>query len=422
MRALLVMVALATLLQPGTAWAADDAPAVNAELLQQMRDAQAERNQALAEAPDESEPVSIESHLDKGDSLRAEGDHPRALWSYLMAHRVDREDPRPIGRIATLHLAREPDRAEAIFRELVHREGDSAIARTGLGLALIARGSWGEAVVELRKAADDDEALAATHNALGVALDHLKKSEAARWHYRRAAQLQPGSHEPLNNLGVSLLAAGDFAAASEAFEAATRIEKRDAAVWNNFGIALGRLERYGAAFDAFRRAGDELSAWNNVGYVRYLNGDYDGALLAYERALHAAGEAEDRLPVLRNAREAHRAKADPPVQPKPRAAAPVVGSDAPGLGARPGLSVEDVAPPAAAAQPPASILEGPLGPPPVIDLDDILEPTALDVERAAAAEAQADVAEPAEPTAAEALFVEAEADDAEASAEATPAD
>jgi len=397
MRALLATVAFATLLLPagaallvpGPALAGDDAPAVNADLLKQMREAQDERNRAISEAPDELEPVSIESHLEKGDGLRAKGDHPRALWSYLMAHRLDRRDPRPIGRIATLHLAREPDRAEAIFRELVHREGDSAIARTGLGLALIARGAWGEAVVELRKAADDDEALAATHNALGVALDHLKQSEAARWHYRRAAQLQPQSHEPLNNLGVSLLTAGDFAGASEAFEAAVRIEKRDAAVWNNLGLALGRLERYDAALDAFRKAGDERSAWNNVGYVRYLNGDYDGALLAYERALHAAGEAEERLPVLRNARAAQRARDNPPALPKPRAAAPPAGSDAPGLGARPSLSVEDVAPPAEVA-PPASILDGPLGPPPAIELDDIVEPTAFEEAQAAAAAAPED--------------------------------
>jgi Flp pilus assembly protein TadD len=402
MRALLAMAALAVLLLPavpGAARAGDDsAPAVNAELLKQMRDAQAEREQAMVGTLEEKEPATVEEILAKGDAERAKGDHPRALWNYLMAHRLDRADPRPIGRIGTLHLSREPERSEAIFRELVHREGDSAIARTGLGLALIARGEWGEAVVELRKAVDDDEALAATHNALGVALDHLKQTEAARWHYRRAAQLQPRSHEPFNNLGVSLLTTGDFAGAAAAFEEATRIEKRDPAVWNNLGIALGRLKRYDAALDAFRKAGDELSAWNNVGYTRYLNGDYDGAMLAYERALLAAGKPEDRLPVLRNARAAQRAKENPPAAAKPRAETPPAGSDAPGLGANGSLSVEEVAPPAAVA-PPASIADGPLGPPPVLD-GIILEATAL--EEAQAATAAAEAAEAAlEPEAAE---------------------
>lgn len=415
MRALLAMAALAVLLLPGPTRAGDEsAPAVNADLLKQMRDAQAEREQALAATPTETEPASVEEQLARGDAERAKGDHPRALWFYLMAHRVDRADPRPLGRIGTLHLSREPDRAETIFRELVHRKGDSAIARTGLGLALIARGAWGEAVVELRKAVDDDEALAATHNALGVALDHLKQTEAARWHYRRAAQLQPRSHEPLNNLGVSLLTTGDFAGAAAAFEAATRIEKRDPAVWNNFGTALGRLKRYDAALDAFLKAGDELSAWNNVGYTRYLNGDYDGAMLAYERALLAAGEPEDRLPVLRNARAAQRAKANPPAPSKPRAKAPPAGSDAPGLGASSGLSVEDVPPPAAVA-PPASLLEGPLGPPPEIDLDALIEPTALEAARAAEAATDLEPTDVAEEPVAEPLPETAELEQAEPS-------
>ena len=353
MRASLAMVVLVSLLAGGRAHAGDDsAPAVNAELLKEMRSAQEQREKATAAAPDAGEPASVESHLEKGDAQREKGDHPRALWSYLLAHRLDRQDPRPIARIGTLHLSREPERSEAIFRELAHREGDSAIARTGLGLALIARGAWSEAVVELRRATDDDEALAATHNALGVALDHLKQGEAARWHYRRAAELQPRSHEPRNNLGVSLLTSGQFAEAAEAFEEAVRLEARDAAVWNNLGVARGRLGQYDAALAAFRRAGDELSAQNNLGYVHYLNGDYDGALAAYERALHAAGRPDDRLPVLRNARAAQSAKARPALLPKAPAQPPTAeaGSDAPGLGAEPGLLVEDVAPPAAPAE------------------------------------------------------------------------
>ena len=287
---------------------AGDEPAA-AERLEELRASQA-RERATELVPAAAEPARLEEHLARGDAQREKGDHPRALWAYLLAHRLDRSDPRPIARIGTLHLTREPERAEAIFRELVHREGDSAIARTGLGLALLARSAWSEAVVELTRAIDEDEALAAAHNALGVALDQLERAEDARTHYRRAAELQPRGHEPLNNLGVSLLAGGAYAEAAAAFEAAARIEPRDAAVWNNLGVARGRLGQYEAALTAFRRAGDERAAQNNLGWVHYLNGDYDGALAAYERALHAAGRPEDRLPVLKNARAAQAAKTE----------------------------------------------------------------------------------------------------------------
>src|SRR5262245_58349538 len=125
MRASLALVALVSMLAAGHARAGDDsAPAVNAELLKEMRAAQEQRQHATAIAPDASPPATLESHLAKGDAQREEGDHARALWSYLLAHRLDREDPRPIERIGTLHLSKDPERAEAIFRELLHRQGD----------------------------------------------------------------------------------------------------------------------------------------------------------------------------------------------------------------------------------------------------------------------------------------------------------
>ncbi len=344
-----VMIGMVSLLAAATA-SADDAAGPNMEMLRELRETQALREQAEpAQAADEA--PSLESHLAKGDAQRAQGEHARALWSYLLAHRLDREDPRPVGRIGTLHLSREPELAEVIFRQLLNQGDESALARTGLGLALIARGAWSEAVVELRRAADEDAGLAATHNALGVALDHQKQVEEARNHYRRATEIQPRSHEPWNNLGVSLLGSGDYAGAAEALEQAGRLEPRDAAVWNNLGVARGRLREYDAALTAFRKAGDERSAQNNLGYVRYLNGDYDAALAAYERALHAAGAPEERLPILRNARIAQQAKSRPATLP-PAAQAPALesGADEPGLGAELSLLVEDAAPPAAKAE------------------------------------------------------------------------
>ena len=95
---------------------------------------------------------------------------------------------------------------------------------------------------------------------------------------------------------MSLLHTGEFGAAAEALEQPARLQPRDAAVWNNLGVARGRLGRYDAALAAFRKAGAELSAQNNLGYVHYLNGDYDGALEVYEAALHARASPSSACP------------------------------------------------------------------------------------------------------------------------------
>jgi len=244
MRVSFAILALAVLLAPGASRAADEPkPAVSPEMLKELRSTQELRQQAEAD-PAAAEKPTVESHLAKGDAQRASGDHPRALWSFLLAHRLDREDPRPISRIAALHLSREPERAEVIFRQLLHEHGEDGLVRTGLGLALIARGQWREAVVELRSAVEQEEGLAAAHNALGVALDHEKQTEAARWHYRRATELQPRSHEPWNNLGVSLLAGGELAEAAVAFVLAQALLEKFGG--DSIGHLDAAVERYRA--------------------------------------------------------------------------------------------------------------------------------------------------------------------------------
>jgi Flp pilus assembly protein TadD len=283
-------------------------PADNAELLEQMREIQAERHTADQSGPVPSEPT-LEQRLREGDRLRESGDLPRALWAYLRAQQMAPADPRPRARIGAVRLQVDPQRAEEIFRELVTSTDGSAAAHAGLGLALIGRQAWEPAIAELRAALAKDEQLAVAHDALGVALERTGDVNGARQSYRRAAQLQPRSPEALNNLGVSYLRTGEFPAAASALQAAAQAAPRDPAVANNLGLALGRLGRYDDALAAFRTAtGSEQAALNNLGYVRYLNGDYEGALAVYERALLASGTPEQRLAVLRNLRRAKRAQ------------------------------------------------------------------------------------------------------------------
>ncbi len=50
-------------------------------------------------------------------------------------------------------------------------------------------------------------------------------------------------------------------------------------------MALGKLERYSDALNAFRRAGDDASAYNNLGMVYMGQGKYSEALAAFEKAI-----------------------------------------------------------------------------------------------------------------------------------------
>ena len=252
------------------------------------------------------EPTTLADRVREGDALRKDGRSAAAMWSYLQAHELDPEDPGPIARMAGLHLAVEPERAEAIFQDLARTHPESSAAHTGLGLTLIARQDWAAAREALERAVEFDPRSAPAFSALGVSLDRQGLHAEARDAYLRATALQPRYYEALNNLGVSYLATEDFANAAEALQRAAAQQDRDPAVLNNLGLALGRMGRYDDALEAFERAGSEQAARNNLGYVSYLNGDYERAIAEYELALLAPGD--QRLLVLRNFRAARSAE------------------------------------------------------------------------------------------------------------------
>jgi len=277
----------------------DPASKVQAEILEQMVREQEARRDLQGTAFEEPPPQTIESYLSEGDGLRDTGDAARALWIYLKAHELDLSDPRPLLRIAELHLGAEPERAVAIFSYLAQQNEGSAAPLTGLGLAYMAQGDDVAAESALRRAVDLDPDFPAARNALGIVLEQRGAHKEARIHFELAIALQPSSYEPLNNLGASYLATRDDARALQILQRAALLEARDPAVYNNMGIALGRLGRDDEALETFLRAGPEYAAWNNMGWVRYEQGDYSAAISAYERALLVA-RGEQRLEILRN--------------------------------------------------------------------------------------------------------------------------
>ena len=284
----------------------DPASEVQAEILKQIVREQKARRDLQGTRFEEPPPQTVASYLNEGDSLRDAGDAARSLWIYLKAHELDRSDPRPLLRIAGLHLGAEPERAVAIFSHLARQNDGSAAPLTGLGLAYVAQGDGAAAERVLRRAIDLDPDFPAARNALGIVLEQRAAHDEARDHFARAIALQPSSYEPLNNLGASYLATRDNARALQALERAALLEARDPAVFNNMGIALGRLGRYDDALEAFLHAGPKYAAWNNLGWVRYEQGHYSAAVSAYERALLVA-RGEQRLQILRNLLTARKA-------------------------------------------------------------------------------------------------------------------
>ena len=277
-----------------------------ADAYREMLDAQRERAAATA-SPETRRAPTVTEKLREGDGYRASGETGRAMWNYLQAHNLDRDDPAPLERIASLHLKKDPDRAEALFLELAEKHPESAPAHAGLGLAKLSKGDLPQAGASLRRASELDPDYVVALSALGVVYDRLGMHQRAQKYYRQALAVQPRDYESLNNLGVSCMLSGDHAAAADAFREAAVLEPMDLAVQNNLGMALAGMKQYDEALEAFRKGGDEQGALNNLAYSYYLNGEFAEAIAHYERALVENGDG--KVTILQNLRLARKALA-----------------------------------------------------------------------------------------------------------------
>lgn len=264
----------------------------------QLHMAEAEARAQQGERHWHHEGMTVEQILQDADQMTRAGQIDRAVVGYIDALRADPDSPIPRARIANLQLSRDPERAEALFRDIISAQPDAAVAYAGLGLALLARNRLDEAEEPLRHALELDPKLANAHTTLSVLYDLQGRPDEARLHALRARELSPRDPTAANNLGVSYLVAGEFAQAEKTFREAALLAPNDPAVRNNLGVALGRQGHYGEALDQFLRAGSEQAAYNNLGYVYLLDGRLDEAIEQFERALQAEGD--HRLVVLRN--------------------------------------------------------------------------------------------------------------------------
>jgi Tfp pilus assembly protein PilF len=204
-------------------------------------------------------------------------------------------------RAAYEALAVDPAQAEVQFAALVATHPQSSSALLGLGLARLAQQDVVAAVGSLERARGLSRSPRITAT-LAVAYDALGRHDQAQDLYRAALELRPEDVETLNNLGVSYTRAERFREAVYVFRGALTLRPENPGLENNLGFALGRLERYDDALRHFHSAGTPAEAYNNLGYVAFLNGDDARAIDSYERALAVA--ENDELTIIRNLRAA----------------------------------------------------------------------------------------------------------------------
>lgn len=131
---------------------------------------------------------------------------------------------------------------------------------------------------------------AVAHNAVGVTLAQLKRSEEAIASFQRAIQLDPTYAVAHYGIGNALVKAGRADEAVDELLQALKLEPELAAAHTSLGVALCSSGRFDDALSHFQQAvriePNSVEAHNGLGFALHATGDLEGAVRAYQEALH----------------------------------------------------------------------------------------------------------------------------------------
>ena len=157
-------------------------------------------------------------------------------------------------------------------------------AQANLGLALLARGRYPEAVAAFEKAILIEPNSAESHSNLGQCLLDVGRFDDAEIACRRAIELNPKLSEAHSTLGNVFIGRNRVADAEPHFRDALALRPNMAGGWCNLGVSLFRQGRSAEAEDAYNKA---------LEYEPDMpDGRWNLALALLQRGLYAEGFAQ----------------------------------------------------------------------------------------------------------------------------------
>lgn len=191
------------------------------------------------------------------------------------------------------------DRAEALYRQILHADPDSARGWFALGTLCQSRGRLDEAADCFRRAVRLQPGEADGHRYLANVLLQQGRLDDAAAAYRRCLQFQPDHAEALTNLGVALGEQGKSAEALACYRRALQVRPDLVEVHHNMGNALreqGKPDEAAACYrEALRLRPDYAKAHHHLGAVLTSLGRADEAVSSLRRALELRPDYAEAL-------------------------------------------------------------------------------------------------------------------------------
>jgi len=230
---------------------------------------------------------SAEEAIARADRALVNGDTDLALYMYVRAYDLEKDNVRALTRIGEIHESRDNKRlATLAFTGVLRVDPTHAGALQSLGLIYLQAKRHDEAKALLERAIVENPALWRAQNGIGIIADmrgeHAKASEA----YNAALAANPADASLLNNRGYSLYLDGRYSLAAEDLIKAAMLGVERA--WLNLGLVRARQKRYSEAVRLMGRTAESEVAYNDVGYIAMRQGDLAVAESYFRKAIAAS--------------------------------------------------------------------------------------------------------------------------------------
>jgi len=252
--------------------------------------------------------------IQQGDLAIQTGDSNLALYHYVKSLIEDTKDIQVYYKIGALHESRDNDRLATLsYQKALSIKPDFVLALESMGRIKLDNRKYADARVYFHKAISHDQEriansdkpknkplLATAHDidyyspfyaytGIGVIEDLNKNHEMAVSFYQKALQIRPTSAVAESNMGYSLYLSNDMEKAESHFKRAISKDKYYGKAWNNLSLLYVKKGLFSRAVNVLiDYNGDKPSAYNAVGYLCMLEGQYNQAERLFNRAIESS--------------------------------------------------------------------------------------------------------------------------------------
>ena len=203
-----------------------------------------------------------------------------------------RAEQAPLERAEALLSKGATAEAVVMLRQIVTDDPRNVDAHVLLGTALALIGERGESINQMASAAQLRPDSASVHNQYGMVLSRFLETKAARHEFEKALELDPALAGAHINLSLILAQAGELSAAGDHLDSAIKLQGDvPAAAQTHYLRAKiwGAQNQIDKSIDELKKSiqlrPEYAEAWSDLGGMRRLALDSDGAVEALEKAV-----------------------------------------------------------------------------------------------------------------------------------------